>query len=166
MNYEFIWLDNNIPLIYKKKLKNMQLFFYPLLVIIYVLFMIFVNASLYYLIISTIAMILLYAILPWVGRNKIHPIEIAFTEKGVHLKRPSGKIKTIPWKKIRGLRLGKNDCIFANLAIYLFGEAKAEALYYFKKYGVKSNPKLEKVIENIQAQSDTKNLNKYLNKDE
>ena len=99
-------------------------------------------------------------------RYKIHPIEISFNEDGIYLKRPSGKIKHLKWKNVTGLRLGKNACIFTKfLPIYLFGEAKAEALLYFKKYGVKSNPKLEKVIENIQVQSYTKNLNKYLKED-
>ena len=85
---------------------------------------------------------------------RYHPTQIAFTEDEIILKRPNGKIKHLSWKKITGLRVGKNAAIFVNSffepVIYIFGETEENALYYFKKYGVKKNPKLEKVIFNLE----------------
>lgn len=99
-------------------------------------------------------------------RYKLHPIAISFRENGIYLKRPSGKIKRRKWKSVIGLKLGKYACIFMILypfraPILLYSEAKAETLYYFKKYGVKSNPQLEKVVDWGLKWSNTQN---YKNK--
>ena len=100
-------------------------------------------------------LIMAYVFIPWIGEHKLHPTQIAFTEDGIILKRANGKIKHISWKKITGLRLGKNAAIFVNSffepVIYIFGETEENALHYFRKYGVKKNPKLEKVIFNLEV---------------
>ncbi len=79
-----------------------------------------------------------------------HPYKIAFSENGIYLKRRNGKIKFLPWEKVAGLKIGKDSAIGTTFyLIGLFGEARDSALYYFEKYGVKKNPKLEKVLYNI-----------------
>ena len=141
--------NNQIPPQYKKMLNTLDyiyLIIFPILIfgVGYV-----IQAKLIALIIITL---IIEAGVTWAHFDgyRTHPVGIAYTEKGVYLKRRNGKIKFLSWDGIVGLRLGKNAAILTKFfPIYLFGEARDSALYYFEKYGVKKNPKLEKVLYNI-----------------
>ena len=71
----------------------------------------------------------------------MHPELVFFSNKGIHLKRKSGKEKLIPWRKVIKVSDDGKRVIYSSPLMYgaglpqqLFSEARLEVLDYWEKY--------------------------------